>query len=59
MTPLEEYYNSMSEKERKACEIARSHLGYLFDLEKTAGFLQWKKKQEEKKSNSAASAKTG
>lgn len=48
MMNTEEYYKSLSEKEKKACEIARQHLGSLFDLEKTAGFLQWKKKQIEK-----------
>ena len=42
---LEEYMLSMSEKEKKACEIARSHLGSLFDLEKTTGFIQWKQKK--------------
>ena len=42
----EEYILSMSEKERKAYEIAKDHLGSLFTLHKTAGFIQWKKKQE-------------
>jgi len=42
----DQYLLSMSEKERKAYEIAKIHLGSLFTLHKTAGFLQWKKKQE-------------
>jgi len=40
------YILSMSEKERKAYEIAKNHLQTLFTLSKTAGFIQWKKKQE-------------
>ena len=39
-----EYINSLSEKERKALEIARNHLGSLFNIYKCNGFLQWKKK---------------
>ena len=36
------YLKSLSEKEFKAYEIAKSHLGSTFDLEKSIGFLQWK-----------------
>lgn len=39
-----EYIQSLSEKERKALEIARNHLGSLFNIYKCNGFLQWKKK---------------
>ena len=47
MSELEqEYINSLSEKERKALEIAKNHLGSLFTLCKTTGFIQWKKKNE-------------
>ena len=42
----ETYLLSMTEKERKAYEVAKHHLGSLFTLHKTAGFLQWKKKQD-------------
>ena len=42
----ENYIISMTEKERKAYEIAKTHLGSLFTLDKTAGFIQWKKKQD-------------
>ena len=42
------YLDSMTEKERKAYEIAKTHLGSLFTLYKTAGFIQWKKKQDSK-----------
>lgn len=40
------YLLSMTEKERKAYDVAKTHLGTLFTLYKTAGFLQWKKKQD-------------
>jgi hypothetical protein len=36
----------MTEKERKSYDIAKNHLGSLFTLYKTAGFIQWKKKQD-------------
>lgn len=42
----DKYILSMTEKERKAYEIAKIHLGSLFTLHKTAGFMQWKKKQD-------------
>jgi hypothetical protein len=41
------YVKSLSEKEYKAYSIAKSHLGSSFSLEKSVGFLKWKKKQEE------------
>lgn len=40
------YLASLSEKERKALHIAETHLGILFNLEKTNGFIQWKQKKE-------------
>ena len=43
MKPIEkEYLESLTEKEKHAYKIAKEHLGSLFTLEKTAGFLQWK-----------------
>lgn len=42
---VEQYLNQLNEKERHAYEIAKSHLGTSFQLEKSVGFLQWKKKQ--------------
>lgn len=50
MTPLEEeYLKTLSEKERKAYEIAKDHLGSSFDLVKSNGFLKWKKEKESSK----------
>ena len=40
------YLDSLSEKEKKGYEIAKSHLGMSFDLEKSIGYLEWKKKKE-------------
>jgi hypothetical protein len=44
---MEKYLNSLSIKEKKAYEIAKSHLGCSFDLKKSNGYLQWKKQQGE------------
>ena len=39
----ENYLISLNEKEKKAYEIARSHLGTTFHLMKSNGFIEWKK----------------
>jgi len=38
---ITKYLESLSEKERKAYEIARSHLGMSFQIEKSNGFIKW------------------
>lgn len=43
----ESYVESLSPKEYKAYLIAKGHLGTSFNLEKSVGFLKWKKKKEE------------
>lgn len=48
---LEKYLKTLNPKEKKAYEIAKSHLGCSFDLAKSNGFLQWKKKEIEKEDN--------
>jgi hypothetical protein len=40
---LNKYIESLSEKELKAYYIAKSHLGSSFSLEKSKGFIDWKK----------------
>ena len=40
------YLNTLTEKEKKGYEIAKSHLEMSFDLEKSIGYLEWKKKNE-------------
>jgi len=37
------YINSLNEKERKAYEIAKSHLGTTFNIIRSNGFIDWKK----------------
>jgi hypothetical protein len=39
----EMYIETLSPKEKKAYLIARDHLGMSFTLEKSVGFLQWRK----------------
>ena len=45
---LTEYLSSLSPKELKGYNIAKSHLGMTYQYEKTNGFIEWKKKQSEK-----------
>lgn len=46
MSSLEEQYlNSISAKEMKAYLIAKNHLGMSFQLDKSVGFIKWKKEQ--------------
>lgn len=40
------YLDSLTKKERKGYEIAKSHLGMSFDLEKSIGYLEWKKQNQ-------------
>jgi hypothetical protein len=42
---MEEYLKTLCEKERKSYDIAKEHLGTSFQLEKSVGFLTWKKTQ--------------
>jgi hypothetical protein len=40
---LDQYIQTLDEKELKAYHIARDHLGMSFQLEKSNGYLNWKK----------------
>jgi hypothetical protein len=44
------YISQMSVQERKAYEIAKEHLETSFNIEKSIGFIEWKKnyKRQEK-----------
>lgn len=42
----EEYIKSLTEREYKAYMIAKSHLGSSFDLQKSIGYIAWKKINE-------------
>ena len=54
-----EYLSSLSEKERMGYEIAKNHLGSTFHLQKSNGFIAWKKDMEEKKRAAVATTSTG
>ena len=54
MDPLpltEQYLKTLSEKEFKAYEIAKDHLGSSFELEKSVGYLKWLSKQQSPEKN--------
>jgi hypothetical protein len=38
-----EYVNTFTEKEKKAFEIAKDHLGMSFQIDKSIGFSEWKR----------------
>jgi hypothetical protein len=40
---LDQYIQTLNEKELKAYHIARDHLGMSFQLDKSNGYLNWKK----------------
>jgi hypothetical protein len=42
---LAAYLSSLSPKDLKGYNIAKSHLGMTYQYEKTNGFIEWKKKQ--------------
>lgn len=44
---MKKYLETLSEREYKAYEIAKDHLGMSFQLEKSLGFLEWFKKEKE------------
>ena len=41
---IEEYMKSLNAKERQGYDIASSHLGMTYQVEKSLGFLAWKQK---------------
>jgi hypothetical protein len=40
-----QYEKSLSEKEKKALQIAKDHLGSSFDITKSNGFIKYKTKK--------------
>lgn len=46
---ITEYIKSLSPIEKQTMQIAKEHLQTSFHLEKSIGFLNWKKKQENNK----------
>lgn len=47
----EQYLKTLTEKEMKAYEIAKDHLGSSFELEKSVGYLKWLSKQQSPEKN--------
>ena len=45
----QEYIATFDKKHKIAYEIAKSHLGMSYQVEKSNGFLEWKKKQDQEK----------
>lgn len=43
----EQYIQSFTKKEKRGYDIAKELLGMSFDLEKSIGYQEWKKKQNE------------
>jgi hypothetical protein len=44
----EQYLETLSDKEKKSYFIAKEHLGMSFQLEKSIGFIKWKKERDKK-----------
>jgi hypothetical protein len=40
------YINTFNEKEKKAYEIAKEHLGMSFQINKSIGYLEWLKTEK-------------
>lgn len=45
----QKYVESLNEMEKQGYEIAKSHLGSSFSLEKSIGFKEWKEKHKNEK----------
>ena len=43
---VDDYINQLSAQEKQVLDIARDHLKDSFDIERSIGFTEWKKKQE-------------
>jgi hypothetical protein len=46
-----EYMDQLSDIERKACAIAKDHLGSSFNIVKSNGFNDWIKEREKERQN--------
>lgn len=48
LSPLElSYLETLNSREKKAYEIAKSHLGMSFNLKKSNGYLKWMETKQE------------
>lgn len=55
---VNQYISSLSSNEKKAYEIAKSHLESSFDIEKSIGFKKFKEKLANHSSSTAATTTT-
>jgi hypothetical protein len=42
---IQKYINSLNEQELLVLNLAKQHLNTSFDIKKSIGFIEWKKKQ--------------
>ena len=55
---VKQYISTLSPNEKKAYEIAKSHLESSFDIEKSIGFKKFKEKLADHSSSTAATTTT-
>ena len=53
-----EYMDQLSDIERKACAIAKDHLGSSFNIVKSNGFNDWIKEREKEKEKTTTNITT-
>ena len=53
-----EYMDQLSDIERKACAIAKDHLGSSFNIVKSNGFNDWAKERQKEKEKEKEKEKT-
>jgi len=46
---IEEFLNGLNEKEKIALNIAKNMLGSSFNMEKSIGYIKWKKNKDDNK----------
>ena len=52
-----EYLETLTLRERKAYEIAKSHLGMSFNLKKSNGYLQWLETKRKKETTNTSQSR--
>jgi len=55
---VDEYMAQLSDIERKACAIAKDHLGSSFNIVKSNGFNDWLKEKEQDKAKEQSKTTT-
>ncbi len=47
LSKVDKYIAQLDDVQRKAMEIAKSHLGTSFNIQRSNGFIEWLKKQKD------------